>query len=329
MATQMQDNVIKNEPEKPVRKKFSWRMLGILVSTLAFIVLLSVTFFSIVHIIAVERQLLDMGVATAKNINLLKIESLKHTKTGEEVNSLKQEITHLKNEISAFTKNQSKEDDWLVLSARYQVKLADSYLRYTYNIPVALQLLQSADNTLAAVKDPKWILVRQALAQDIANLEAIPQVDVDGLFARLLALQNQIPALSFHDSREISHPLPTRHEEKKLSFWQQGLQNTWDTLKKLVVVRYHPNNTLPIVPPEQQNILYQNLYAQVAQAIWALLHGQQDIYLSSLNEMDLYIKTYFVDSDVKRAMIKQIASLKAIYIRQAVPRITALSLFQK
>jgi len=97
-------------------------------------------------------------------------------------------------------------------------------------------------------------------------------------------------------------------------------------LQKLVVVRYNDKTTLPLMP-EARVILLQNCHGQVLQAMWALTHGEQDIYLASLNQLQNWITTYFINDAVNtQAALMQIANLKNKDIRPASPKIEALTL---
>lgn len=330
MATEPNTTAINQAPSK---KKYPWATIGILCSAFAIIVLLFVMTLIVFHLVSVDRQLIDMASETQLKVKALEAQSFETKTFQATLQQVIQDAEKTKATVAALSKAQNtNQESWLISEARYLIKLADAHLRYTFNLPVAIQLLQSADQALADVKDPKWIEVRQALAKDIATLESTPQIDVDGIYAKLAAVGSEIPQLPL-----INQPTPAQsangsalQDQAQSTWWKRGLDNTWASLQKLVVVRYNEKGTLPILLPEQKSILYQNLYAQIAQAMWALLHGQQDIYLTSLAQFETWVKQYFVSNDAMTiAVLTQVSHLQNMAVRQAAPKIMALEIFQK
>jgi uroporphyrin-III C-methyltransferase len=213
--------------------------------------------------------------------------------------------------------------EWLVLQAEFLVKLANDKLRFDNNVEQAIQLLQTADQEISASNDARLQPVRQALIADLAQLQAVPKVDVPGLYMRLLALSNQITKLPLPNKPTAETQVQTQTDES-LPWWKRGLHQTFQALRQVVTVRYNQNGKAPLILPEQQDFLYQNIQAAIEKAMWGLLHQQPDIYRSSLQQASEWIKQYFVmDSSVTQSVVAGIDELQAIDIKPATPQISA------
>ena len=239
----------------------------------------------------------------------------------------------IKAQTQAITTLQQSQGDsknvWAMLEAQYLVKLANDNLQFDGNLATVISLLQTADVDLRDLADPRITSIRETLATDIASLQAVKQVDIVGVYARLAALSEQTDKL----------PLPTKLTpddsqaapiDENLSWWRRGLQQTWRALSKVVIVRYNPNGTLPLITPEQQDFLYENFHAVLEKAMWALLHKQPEIYRSSLQQASDWTKKYFLqDSQVTQAMLTELNALQQIDVRPDAPKtLASVAVFQ-
>jgi uroporphyrin-3 C-methyltransferase len=235
----------------------------------------------------------------------------------QSIQQLQIDFKEMQQALNVATQTQQGNKNTLeVAQAHYYVTLANTQLQYADNITLAIALLKLADDNIHQLADPKFDETRKALAQDIANLQSVPLVDVTGLYMRLTALNNQIDRLPLPNKLLNADTQATHlNVDQDQVWWKKGLQTTWQALQKIVVVRYNQNETLPLVTPDQQQFLYQNLHARVAEAIWALLHQQSIIYQTSLQQTISWVKEYFVpDSPITQAVITELNQLQAIDI---------------
>ena len=207
---------------------------------------------------------------------------------------------------------------WYVAEAQYLVKLANDHVQFTQNTTMAMTLLQRADQVLQDLSDGNLLEIRKSLAVDIANLQAVPQVDVTQLYLRLTGLNAQVdllplPANPFRaDMTQSAQKL----DESGLSWWRKGLNNTWQALQKIVVVRNTQTTSLPIVLPEEKIFLYQNLHAQMEGAMWGVLHRDANVYQASLARAINWIKQYFVqDAPVTKALLQNLQDLQKVSLQ--------------
>lgn len=221
------------------------------------------------------------------------------------------------------------QDDWEILKAKFLVQMANDKLQYENNISQAILLLQTADEQMRALNNDRLLPLRKALANDIASLQAVPQVDVAGLYMRLSALNDQINRLPLPNKPAQSATVQPGNNEN-LPWWQRGLQETWQALQKIVVIRYNENGKPPLIMPEQQDFLYQNLHAVIEKAMWGLLHQQQEIYQASLQQAINWIKQYFVNNaQVTQSVVNGLTELQKVDVHPAAPKLSeSLQAFQ-
>lgn len=86
----------------------------------------------------------------------------------------------------------SAEREWLLAEVEFLLRMANRRLRMEWDLPAALQLLQAADEQLAALNEDGLHEVRAALAAEILRLRQKPAVDLQGLYLRLDAIKRQL-----------------------------------------------------------------------------------------------------------------------------------------
>jgi uroporphyrin-3 C-methyltransferase len=223
-------------------------------------------------------------------------------------------------------------DKWYVAEAEYLVRLANDHLVYTKNTAMALSLLQSADQVLAKINDTSLLPLRQSITNDITRLQATPAVDVTQMYLNLSALDSAIDRLPLP-----AEPMQAKETTKsaavqispELSWWRKGLLRTQEALKKIVVVSYNGSDALPLILPKERQYLYQNLHAQLQNAIWGALHGNWRVYQLSLANATEWVRHYFVlNSSETQAMLNQLQTLVALNVQPSNADMTAtLQLF--
>jgi uroporphyrin-3 C-methyltransferase len=209
-------------------------------------------------------------------------------------------------------------DKWYVAEAQYLVKLANDHLQFTHNTTMALTLLQRADQVLQPMQDANVLEIRKSIAEKMAALQQLPKVEVTGLYLTLVTLNKVLDQLPMPASPLKAAPTPIT-VDPNLSWWQKGLDQSWQALRKIVIVRNDMQNVLPLVMPEEKVFLYQNLHAQFESAMWGALHRNADVYQASLARATNWIQIYFdKDAPATQSMLKNISQLQAVNIQPPV-----------
>lgn len=223
----------------------------------------------------------------------------------------------------------TSEADWRLAEAQYLLRLANQRVLMEQRPEGALTLLRSADKVLADLDDVSLYSLRQALAQDIAKLEAVPKLDVEGTYLRLAALIEQsreLPTLSLEQQRQLPDMLKEITPDAVDETLQQDIQSAFaramSSLESLVVIQQHDRAVEPLLSPEQGHYLRQNLQLLLEQAQLALLRQQQVIYETSLNRSIELIGRYFdAANSATQALSQALEQLNRLQVAPKMPNI--------
>jgi uroporphyrin-3 C-methyltransferase len=278
------------------------------------------------HFNEVNLNLIALAEETERKIEWLQNNLTTVKKSADESENTIKIVQKTIDEFSHINK-----EDWAIKEANYLVTMANQNAQFAHNIPLAISLLKTADETLHPLSNPKYDLLRKALAEDITSLESIGLVDVTGIYMRLLAMSNKINELPLLNQLAGNQTQSVANlKDQTAPWWQRGLEETWQNLRQLIVIRYHSSGTLPLVPPGQQEFLYQNCYSEIMYATWGLLHQNSKIYGESLNQLSHWIKEYFMDtSPLVKSMLDDLQQLQAIDINPMVPAMTSPQAFSE
>jgi uroporphyrin-3 C-methyltransferase len=238
------------------------------------------------------------------------------TKMGMIQAQLAQEHTFLQQFTSAAL------DKKVVLAeANHLAKLAYYNLVFSQDIPMTINLLEASDEKIAKLNDPSLLNVRQLLAQNIADLKAVPQIDLPGLLTRIHTLQTQISQLPVILPAEKTLD-QTTPDKSALPPWRRKLENSLLTIQKLIVIRRTDKKISPLLPAVQQAYLQQNIQLLLQQAQWAVLRRQQSIYQNSLDQAKNLVEQHFaVDSPITQSLLQTLSDLSKMNIAPALPNI--------
>ena len=218
-------------------------------------------------------------------------------------------------------------DDWQIAEVEYLLRLASQRLLIAKDSRTALNLLANADAILVSLADPSWLNLRTAIAADRLAIASIDQLDVDGLFLRLAAINAKIESLPLLRSRleqtSVITPVePPASDEAMpvMASLQQLAWQTWQELKTLVVVHSSTEPVKPLLPPEQHYYLRSNLRLLINQAQLALIDSRQPSYQYSLSQAVQWLNEYFAADDALiSAIVVELEQLMKHDISRALP----------
>lgn len=309
------------------RRFFPWKTIGILCSALSVVILIFVFYLAYYSLLFTSKNLLTRVSAMQQNMQHLQ-EVISNT--AQQTQRWNAEIKAQAQALSALQQAQDNNKNTLtLLEVQQWVKRANDNVQFENNIPTAIVLLKNADQALREANDSQFNSLRQAIAEDITALQAVPQVDVVGIYTRLTALSEQVTKLPLPNN--LINTKPQSLVDNTLPWWKRSLQQTWQELQKIVVVRYNPSGSLPLMTPEQQNFLYQNMQAILEKAMWALLHKQSDVYHLSLQQAIDWTKKYFVpNAQATESMLNNLQELQQTNINPSAPNtLSAVSALQE
>ena len=244
------------------------------------------------------------------------------------VEELQLRLTRSMQQINA--KQQDNSTEWLLAEVEYLLRLANQRVLMEKTADGALTLLKSADKILSETDDVTIYEVRQALATDIAALEAVPQVDTEGVFLKLGAMNDQVEKLRLiplAEKRELPDLLKEITPDSVSESWASGMKANWnsamDKLGSLVVIQQRDGKIEPLLSPKETFYLKQNLHLMLEQAQMALLQREQGAYDNSLVKAQTGAAEYFDKKDAAtQAIVRGLEDLKPVQVSPEVPDIS-------
>lgn len=312
----------------PRARGLFWNNIGILFSAFAIIVILVSIAMTSYGLIAANACLAKAFKFMVSEFTQSQAEVMTAQKSMTDLQqTVQQNSNTLKNQTQSITDLQKSQrtnkEDFLAAEALFLVKLANDHLQFENNVAVAIKLLQSADQDLTSLTDPRINPVREALATDLAALQRTPQVDVSGIYVRLSILSNEVDKLPVVNAFTSSKNIAFEKTDETLSWWRRGLNSMSQALQHMVIIRNNQPNIPPFITPDQQAFLYQNLMATFEKAEWGLLHRQQVVYQSSLQQAIDWIKRYIVqDSPMTKQVLANLQELQKMNVQPSVPNVT-------
>ncbi len=219
--------------------------------------------------------------------------------------------------------------DWIVAEVEYLLRMANQKILMEQDPKCALTLFIAADTILADSQGLTAFSLREAMATDIAKLEVVKVLDREGLYLRLSAFVSQVGELK---QRELRYSPTVQQEEvtigaQQLTFVEKVADVAAKAGKRITtLVDYRRNEVeiTPILPPEEEYYLRQNLIMKLQLAQIALLERNGEIFRVSLTEAIYWINKYFDPSDtVTTSMRAGLEELAVINVQRPMPDVTA------
>ncbi len=212
------------------------------------------------------------------------------------------------------------EQYWALSEVEYLLNVANQRVLLASDVAGAGEALEMADQRIETLSDYRLHPLRALLADEQLALSSVLKVDVDGM-----ALQLQ-SALEMVDSLQVLlAPVLVEDEEGDTlasDNWQGALDQAWQEVKSLVVIRHQQDGAAAVLVPEQRYFLYQNLKLKLEAARLALLSGNPFAYEASLKSSSQWLEQYFVGEE-RDAMLTLVSELKSTNINVILPDISA------
>jgi uroporphyrin-3 C-methyltransferase len=224
--------------------------------------------------------------------------------------------------LESLYRDLSPSRDELALNEVEQVlALAGQELALAGNVQAALAALQLADTKLARLDRPRLAPLRRALAADMDRLKAVPFVDVTGIAARLDQALAGIDTLPLARDERLPPAAPIVDPAgKPPAAWERFLRDVWADFKGLVRIEVSDRPAAPLVLPQQQYFLRENLRLRLISARIALLARNEASYRADLKAADAWVKQYF-DTRTKpvQALSATLGQLAAVTMPGEIP----------
>ena len=235
--------------------------------------------------------------------------------------AMAKQLDEVQQKVAAISGTDSK--TWLLAQADFLVKLAGRKLWSDQDVTTAAALLKSADASLADMNDPSLITARRAITEDIASLSAVSQVDFDGIILKVNQLANQVDNLRLADNNTDDSPMDSDDSElsASLSEWRVNLQKSWQNfMDSFITVRRRDETAVPLLAPNQDIYLRENIRAQLLAAAQAVPRHQQETYKQALDNVSTWVRAYYDTEDAAtKTFLSEIDQLSQQSIAMDVP----------
>ncbi len=229
-------------------------------------------------------------------------------------------LSELKNQLGTTSQ------DWLMAEAEYLLRLANQRVAMEDDVSGAIALFQAADKIIREVEGVVAFDLRQAIANDIAALKAVSNMDIEGTFVQLGSLASQIPKLQQKRLAFVQAPVPEVTTPLEMTLGQRLmaiLERFGSHLSNLVDYRADGEVVTPILPPDEEYYLQQNLLLKIQLAQLGLLRGNQEIYSQSLVDARAWVDRYFdQDSAVTKSIAATLDQLLLVNVARDLPDVS-------
>ena len=212
----------------------------------------------------------------------------------------------------------SSVDDWVLEETHQLLLLAGQRLSLSTDVALARRALEIADQKLSLIQATDILAVRRQLAVEIASLDAVPKLDLNGIVLKLSAMANQVNTLPLKgdlDQPEWGRSASETEEPTKSGSLQMVGRVLLDDLGKLVRIRKVDQTRAPKLEDAQRFLAYEKLRLQLVAAQLAVLRQRPDLYQDSLKQARAGLSDYFAPDDRVDGFA---ASLESLMARQLV-----------
>lgn len=246
-----------------------------------------------------------------------------------QIASLDEKLNSTLADIRASAGSSSR--DWILAEVEYLLRLANQRIMMEKEVSGAIALLRAADTIIDQADIVSAFPVRQAIAEDIAGLKSLGQLDIEGTYLKLAARTRQVDHLkrkklafiSSHVDKDVTEP----DEVDENGNWYQPLLDAGamlgDRLYSLVNYRQGTERVQPILPPKEEYYLRQNLKLKFEHAQLALLRNQQAAFDQSVADSIDWVETHFDQQDTEtQAMLSTLDEIANARVEQAMPELS-------
>jgi uroporphyrin-3 C-methyltransferase len=211
---------------------------------------------------------------------------------------------------------------WRMAEVEYLLTIANHRLTLAQDRETAIAVLKTADDRLKAIADPSLIKVREAIANELLALQAMPEVDIPGIALRVGSLVKSAEQFPLRDKKRLAVAMD-EDKNNTPADWRQLPAAVWSDLKSLVQIRRHQQPIEPLLPPDQSRHLYQNLILKLEQARLAVLRHDTALFRQHLKEIESWVTNFFeTESPTIVSTLAVINEMQNIELQPPVPDIS-------
>lgn len=187
------------------------------------------------------------------------------------------------------------------------------------NTAHASHYLELANQQVLRLNNPSYQTILVALNQNLNVIKAFPTVDQEALLIKLDGLDQSIAQLptvfspvKTTENPKMLNPSENPSENPYENFnWKRKIMASLAYLKSFIVVRH--NSQLPVLTPEQQDLLKLMMRFKLLETQWAVIELQDSLYQHNLAIVSEGIQSYYQHSPEALAILEQVKALQQIH----------------
>ena len=203
--------------------------------------------------------------------------------------------------------------------------IAEQQLQLSGNVKAALIALQSADDRIKRLNRVALNGLRNTLGADMDKLRALPNVDITGINWQLNNLIRTVDELPLVYQRHMANEDEIRAAPPKdETSWQKLLREIWQEMKQLVRIENTGKVDIPLLPPDQEFYLRENLKLRLLAARLDLLSRDENGFHQELKTAQTWTERYFDGkSNRSEKMLDELKKLASSKINVELPDISS------
>lgn len=322
---------IEHKKERP-RSSFSARF-SLLISLAA----LAVSGYLGYELLYKQQDLLTSDVPGSTRQLRTDVEKLKESSNTSQydINRLKEDQKTLTEAMRQTSQHLGKSRvDWVMAETEQLMIIANQRLQLAGDLDTAATALEIADQRLRDLADPDLTPVRKILAKEIQSLKSAERADITGIALRLSSLSDSISSLPLslefqqtiqskaapaEEKTTASEATPPVASQPKPGFFAE----LWADIMSVISIRTNVESYKPLLPPEKQYYLRENLRLLILGAQQAALRADRETYRNNLELAKKWAQEYFdTRSQAMAQLISEIDALSKANLASAKPQIS-------
>ncbi len=213
--------------------------------------------------------------------------------------------------------------DWLLAEVEYLLRMASQRILMDRDPSGAAALLRASDRILVDAEHLTAHGLREAIALDLATLEAAGDLDVEGIYLRISAQIGIVAKLERPIYAYVAGVVTEDQEPQSTSLWATVSSlavRFGQTLASLVDFRRNMPEITPVLPPNEEYYLRQNLILKLQMAQLGLLRQRDQVYQTNIKDAVDWLDRYFdADHAATMAMRQALVELADVEVASNLP----------
>jgi uroporphyrin-III C-methyltransferase len=192
-------------------------------------------------------------------------------------------------------------DENLVVDIESAIRLAQQQAQLTGSVQPLLAALNSAEQRLTKVAQPRLAPVLRAVTRDIERIKATAVADTPALLFKLDELVRVVDTLPLLNAvgnapqPKVAQPVPTTSWAKaiSMSWWEKVLSDIWGDAQNLIRVSRIDKPEASMLAPDQSYFVRENLKLRLLNARLGLLARHFDVVQSDMQQANEDLVHFF------------------------------------